>query len=64
MIGVGKYRIGRITYLYRGGVKMKKMVAVILVVASVLFVAPLIESGTSSSTQVFVTHGNADAGGF
>jgi len=42
---------------------MKKALAIVLAVASLLLVAPLIESGTSSSTQVFQAVGTADGGG-
>ena len=42
---------------------MAKLMAVLLVLASFLLVAPLIESGTSSSTQVFQAIGTADGGG-
>ncbi len=42
---------------------MTKTLAVILALASLLLVAPLIESGTSSSTQVFQAIGNAEGGG-
>ena len=42
---------------------MKKALAIVLAVVSLLLVAPLIESGTSSSTQVFQSIGNADGGG-
>ena len=42
---------------------MAKLMAVLLVLASFLLVAPLIESGTSSSTQVFQAIGSADGGG-
>ncbi len=41
---------------------MKKAFAIVLAVVSLLFVAPLLESGTSSSTQVFQAVGNADGG--
>ena len=41
---------------------MTKAWAVLLVLASFLLVAPVIESGTSESTQVFVAIGNADGG--
>lgn len=41
---------------------MKKLLAVLLVLASALLVAPVIESGTSSSTQVFQAVGNAEGG--
>ena len=42
---------------------MAKLMAVLVVLASFLLVAPLIESGTSSSTQVFQAIGTADSGG-
>ena len=42
---------------------MKKALAIVLAIVSLLFVAPLIESGTSSSTQVFQSIGTADGGG-
>lgn len=42
---------------------MTRIWAVVLVLASFLLVAPVIESGTSESTQVFVAIGNADGGG-
>jgi len=42
---------------------MKKALAIVLTLAALLFVAPLIESGTSSSTQVFQSIGNAEGGG-
>jgi hypothetical protein len=41
---------------------MTKLVAVLAVLTSVLFVAPVIESGTSESTQIFLAIGNADGG--
>ena len=41
---------------------MKKALAIVVAVVSLLFVAPLLESGTSSSTQVFQAVGNADGG--
>lgn len=41
---------------------MKKLLAVMLVLASALLVAPVLESGTSSSTQVFQAVGNAEGG--
>ncbi len=41
---------------------MTKAWAVLLVLASFLLVAPVIESGTSESTQVFVAIGNAEGG--
>lgn len=42
---------------------MPKFIAIALVLASFLLVAPVIESGTSGSTQFFVAVGNADGGG-
>ncbi|KRT68497.1 MAG: hypothetical protein XU13_C0073G0015 [Candidatus Rokubacteria bacterium CSP1-6] len=42
---------------------MAKLMAVLVVLASFLLVAPVIESGTSSSTQVFQAIGTADGGG-
>jgi len=42
---------------------MAKLWAAIMIVASFLLVAPVIESATSSSTQFFVAIGNADGSG-
>ena len=42
---------------------MAKVVAILVVLASFLLVAPLIESGTSSPVSVFQAIGNADDGG-
>ncbi len=42
---------------------MAKVWAVLAIVASVLLVAPVIESGTSGSTQLFQAVGTADGGG-
>lgn len=42
---------------------MVKLWAALLVVASFVLVAPVIESGTTGSTQLFVAIGNADGGG-
>lgn len=42
---------------------MAKLMAVLVVLASFLLVAPVIESGTSSSTLVFQAIGTADGGG-
>ncbi len=42
---------------------MKRALAIVLALVSLLFVAPLIESGSSSSTQVFQAIGNAEGGG-
>ena len=41
---------------------MTRIWAVLLVLASFLLVAPVIESGTSESTQIFVAIGTADGG--
>jgi hypothetical protein len=41
---------------------MTKLVAVALALVSLLMVAPVIESGTSVSTQVFQAIGTADGG--
>lgn len=43
---------------------MAKLMAVLAVLASFLLVAPVIETGTSSSTQFFVAIGNAEGGGY
>jgi len=42
---------------------MAKLLAVALALVSLLLVAPVIESGTSGSSQLFVAVGNADGGG-
>lgn len=42
---------------------MTKFWAAVLVVASFLFVAPIIESETSGSTRMFIAVGTADSGG-
>ena len=42
---------------------MAKIWAVLLVVASFLMLAPILESSTSESTQFFQAIGNADGGG-
>jgi hypothetical protein len=42
---------------------MTKLFAIALALVSFLMVAPVIESGTSGSTQLFVAVGNADGGG-
>ena len=42
---------------------MSKIVAAALILASFLFVAPILESGTSGSTQLFQAIGTADGGG-
>ena len=43
---------------------MAKIWAALLIVASVLLVAPIIESVTSESTEYFQAIGTADGGGF
>ena len=42
---------------------MTRIWAVLLVLASFLLVAPVIESGTSESSQMFQAIGTADGGG-
>ena len=42
---------------------MAKFWAVLLILASFLLVAPVIESGTSESTQFFQAIGTAEGGG-
>jgi hypothetical protein len=42
---------------------MAKVLATIVLVASFLMLAPIIESGTSGSTQLFQAIGTADGGG-
>jgi hypothetical protein len=42
---------------------MTKLWAALLIVASFLMLAPVIESGTSESTQFFQSIGTADGGG-
>ncbi len=41
---------------------MTKLVAALVIVASFLLVAPVIESGTSGSSQFFQAIGTADGG--
>jgi hypothetical protein len=43
---------------------MAKIFAVLALIASFLLVAPVIESGTSGSTQLFQAIGTAEGGGF
>ena len=47
----------------KGDPSMTKLIAVTLALASLLLIAPVIESGTSGSTQMFVAIGNAEGGG-
>jgi hypothetical protein len=42
---------------------MTKLLAVLAILASFLFVGPVIESGTSESTQIFQAIGTADGSG-
>lgn len=42
---------------------MTKLLVAVLAIASFLLAAPVIESGTSGSTQFFQAIGTADAGG-
>jgi len=42
---------------------MTKVWAALLIVTAMLFAAPVIESATSNSTQVFQAIGTADGGG-
>lgn len=42
---------------------MRKILAAALILAAFLFVAPVIESETSGSTQYFAAMGNAEGGG-
>jgi hypothetical protein len=46
----------------KGDTSMTKLIAVTLALASLLFVAPVIESGTTGSTQIFQAIGTADGG--
>ena len=47
----------------KGDRAMTKVIAVVFVLASFLFAAPVIESATSGSTQLFQAIGTADGGG-
>ena len=42
---------------------MMKLWAILMVLASLLLVAPVLESGTSESSQIFQSVGNAEGGG-
>jgi len=48
----------------KGGCTMAKLVAILVVVASFLLVAPVIESGTPAPVHVFHAIGNAESGGW
>ena len=43
---------------------MAKVLAVLFIIASFLLAAPVIESGTTGSTQFFQAVGTADGGGW
>ena len=47
----------------KGDTSMTKLIAITLALVSFLLIAPVIESGTSGSIQLFVAVGNADGGG-
>jgi hypothetical protein len=47
----------------KGERQMTKLIALAVALLSLLLVAPVIESGTSGSSQLFVAIGNADGGG-
>jgi hypothetical protein len=53
----------RTAELLKGEIHMTKLLAALFLLASFLFVAPVIESGTSGSTQMFQAIGTADGGG-
>jgi hypothetical protein len=42
---------------------MQKLIGALLILAAFLLAAPIIESGTSATTQVFQAIGTADGGG-
>ena len=46
----------------KGDRAMTKVIAAVLVLASFLFAAPVLESATSGSTQLFQAIGTADGG--
>jgi hypothetical protein len=53
----------RTSKLLKGETNMTKLLAAMLILASFLLAAPVIESGTSGSTQMFQAIGTADGGG-
>lgn len=55
--------MGRAPVLLTRERDMARLVAALLMVTAVLLAAPVIESATSSSTQVFQAIGTADGGG-
>ena len=50
------------TRCLKGDRAMTKMIAAVVVLASFLFAAPVLESATSGSTQIFQAIGTADGG--
>jgi hypothetical protein len=55
--------MGRVPVLVTRERDMSRLWAALLIVTAVLFAAPVIESATSNSTQVFQAIGTADGGG-
>jgi hypothetical protein len=55
--------MGRAPVLVTRERDMAKVWAALLIATAVLFAAPVIESATSNSTQVFQAIGTADGGG-
>jgi hypothetical protein len=56
--------VGRRRFLNdRKGTDMAKLWAVLLLIASFVLVAPVVESGSSNSMNLFVAVGNAEGGG-
>jgi hypothetical protein len=51
------------TRCLKGDRAMTKVIAAVLVLASFLFAAPVLESATSGSSQLFQAIGTADSGG-
>jgi uncharacterized membrane-anchored protein YitT (DUF2179 family) len=47
----------------KGEIPMIKVMALVVALASFLLAAPVIESGTTGSTQIFQAIGTADGGG-
>jgi hypothetical protein len=47
----------------RKEIDMTRLWAILLILASFVLVAPVVESGTSDSLALFVAVGNADSGG-
>jgi hypothetical protein len=54
--------MGGILYGPKGEGSMIKVLALVVALASFLLVGPVIESGTSGSTQIFQAIGTADGG--